>query len=298
MSKYTFTVFTATYNRANKIHRVYDSLKNQTFKDFEWLIVDDGSIDNTEDIVNKWITEAEFPIRYIKKSNGGKHTAFNVGVAEANGELFLPLDSDDSCVPEALYIFNETWQAIENKQNFSAVTALCQDENGKVVGQKYPQDIFDSDSIELKYIHNVNGEKWGFQKTDVLKEFPFPEPKDLKLYPEAVIWSKISRKYKTRFINKTLRIYIPGEDSYTTAPIKKFAKASAIWHTSILNDCIDYFKYNPMAFLKTGVHYSRFTFHSNAVFFKNLHNNLARFIVLLSLPVAILVYLMDNTRNK
>ncbi|MFS4481922.1 glycosyltransferase family 2 protein [Hyunsoonleella sp. 2307UL5-6] len=297
MYNYTFTVFTATYNRAHTIHRVYDSLKTQTFKDFEWLIIDDGSTDDTEKIIKKWMSEANFEIRYFKKNNGGKHTAFNLGVQKANGELFLPLDSDDSCIPEALEIFDKTWNEIEDKSSFSAVTGLCRDASGELVGQKYPKDIFDSDSIELKYIHKVNGEKWGFQKTDVLKEFPFPEPKDLKLYPEAVIWNKISRKYKTRFINQTLRIYIQGEDSYTKAPIKKFAKASAIWHTSVLNDTIDYFWNNPLAFFKTAVHYTRFTFHSKTVFFSNLKNNLARFVVIMSLPVAMLVYIRDSIKG-
>jgi glycosyltransferase involved in cell wall biosynthesis len=298
MYKYTFTVFTATYNRAHTIHRVYDSLKKQTFKDFEWLIVDDGSIDNTEEIIKQWITEADFEIRYFKKANGGKHTAFNVGVKMANGYLFLPLDSDDRCIPEALEVFNDTWDKIEDKNSFSAVTGLCRDEEGKLVGQKYPNDIFDSDSIELKYIHKVEGEKWGFQRTDVLKEFPFPEPEGLKLYPEAVIWNKISRNYKTRFINQTLRIYIQGEDSYTKAPIKKFAKASAIWHTNILNDCIDYFWRNPLAFFKSGVHYTRFTFHSKTSFFRNLNNNLARIIVIIALPVAIFIYIYDYLKYK
>ena len=298
MSNYKFTVFTATYNRADKIHRVYDSLKKQIYKDFEWIIVDDGSSDNTEEIVAKWVNESNFfPIRYIKKENGGKHTAFNIGVKEAKGDLFLPLDSDDSCVPEALEVFNVTWEGIENKSNFSAVTALCKDENGEIVGQKYPKDIFDSDSIELKYIHNVDGEKWGFQRTDILKKFPFPEPENLKLYPEGVIWNKISRKYKTRFINSALRIYIPGEDSYTSAPVKKFSRALAIGHTSILNDCIDYFWRNPIAFFKTAVHYTRFTLHSKNQFFSNLNNNLARLIVIISLPVAFLVFMKDNLKS-
>lgn len=298
MSTYTFTVFTATYNRAKILHRVYDSLKVQTFTDFEWLIVDDGSIDNTETIVSKWIEEAEFSIRYIKKQNGGKHTAFNVGVKEAKGELFLPLDSDDRCVAEALAVFNEIWQGIENKEKFSAVTALCEDINGNLVGQKYPKDIFDSDSIELKYVYNIHGEKWGFQRTDVLKEFPFPEPQNLKLYPEDVVWHRISRKYKTRFINKTLRIYIPGEDSYTKQGVKKFASALVIGHASVLNNCIDYFKVNPLAFFKSGVHYSRFTFHSKNTFYTNLENNLARIIVFVALPVAILVYIKDTLKNN
>ena len=88
------TVFTATYNRANTITRLFESLKNQSFKNFEWLIVDDGSTDYTEAIVESFDPLGDFPIRYIKKENGGKHTAYNIGLNEARGSLFFNVDSD------------------------------------------------------------------------------------------------------------------------------------------------------------------------------------------------------------
>ena len=100
-----FTVFTPTYNRAYTLHRVYESLKAQTYRDFEWLIVDDGSNDNTRELIQKWQNESLFSIRYIYQQNSGKHIAFNRAVREAKGELFLTLDSDDACVEEALERF-------------------------------------------------------------------------------------------------------------------------------------------------------------------------------------------------
>ena len=103
---YIFTVFTPTYNRAHTLSRVYKSLADQTFKNFEWLIVDDGSTDGTKVLIEKWTEEASFPIRYFYQENQGKHIAHNLGVKKARGELFLSLDSDDTCVPEALERFN------------------------------------------------------------------------------------------------------------------------------------------------------------------------------------------------
>src|SRR5690242_19362698 len=97
-----FTVFTPTYNRAHTIERVYRSLCTQNCRDFEWLVVDDGSTDGTEALIRQWQHEAEFPIRYFWQPNAGKHVAMNRGVAEASGSLFLTLDSDDACVPWAL----------------------------------------------------------------------------------------------------------------------------------------------------------------------------------------------------
>src|SRR5438874_2378327 len=96
---YTFTVLTPTYNRANTLPRVYDSLRAQSFRDFEWLVLDDGSSDGTKSLIEDWQATSDFPIRYIYQENQGKPAAFNRGVQEASGELLLTLDSDDACVP-------------------------------------------------------------------------------------------------------------------------------------------------------------------------------------------------------
>ena len=211
--QYLFTVFTPTYNRAQTLHRIYESLKVQTLRDFEWLVVDDGSTDHTKELIQNYIKEAKFPIRYIWQKNQHKKVAFNRGVQEARGELFLTLDSDDACVPEALETFKQYWDLIplNQKDQFSAVTCHCKNQHGKLVGTKFPNDITDSDSLEIRYKFKVKGEKWGFHRTDVLKKFPFPGT-DLKGYvPESVVWNAISREYKTRYINKVLRIYYCNE---------------------------------------------------------------------------------------
>jgi glycosyltransferase involved in cell wall biosynthesis len=105
LSQITFTVFTATYNRAHTLHRVYESLKEQTYRQFEWLIVDDGSTDTTRTLVETWQQEANFLISYYYQENQGKHVAINRGVQEARGEYFLIIDSDDTCVPQTLERF-------------------------------------------------------------------------------------------------------------------------------------------------------------------------------------------------
>src|SRR5216684_6062284 len=151
--RYVFTVFTPTFNRSLTLSRVYESLRLQTFRDFEWLIVDDGSTDGTGELVEKWQTESGFPIRYIYQENQGKATAFNRGVREAQGELFLTLDSDDACVMQALERFKYHWDKIPPNQRdkFSAITVLCQDQKGRLVGDRFPRDVLDSDCIELVF---------------------------------------------------------------------------------------------------------------------------------------------------
>ena len=120
---YTFTVFTATYNRAHTLHRVWESLCVQTFRDFEWLIIDDGSTDGTEAIVRAWQAEADFDIRYMWKPNEGKHTAYNVAIQCAQGRFFIPFDSDDECVPDALERLNAIWESIPQERRTSSL--LC-----------------------------------------------------------------------------------------------------------------------------------------------------------------------------
>ena len=108
--EYKFTIFTPTYNRADLLKKLYESLKNQSFKNFEWLIVDDGSTDNTCETIQGFQEENIIDIRYIKKENGGKQRAYNVGVENAKGELFICLDSDDIYVENGLEIILKYWE--------------------------------------------------------------------------------------------------------------------------------------------------------------------------------------------
>jgi glycosyltransferase involved in cell wall biosynthesis len=293
---YPFTVFTPSYNRAHTLHRVYESLLAQTFTDFEWLIVDDGSTDNTKELVASW--QAPFPIRYIYKENGGKHTAFNLGVQEAKGELFLTFDSDDSCVPEALETFFEVWQGIEHKETFAGVTALCVNENGDIVGDKFVSDICDATYLEDKYVYKIKGEKWGFQRTDVLKEFPFPEPEGLKLVSEGYVWARISSKYLTRYINRPLRVYFTEKGSYVHAAPSKYATELAFSSKEALNYELNYFWKAPLKFLRQTVHYVRFSLHAHERVYSGLEPVFGRVLVSLCLPIGALVFVKDRLQYR
>lgn len=259
MYQYKFTVFTPTYNRAHTIHRVYESLCQQTFRDFEWLIVDDGSTDNTKELVERWKQQADFPIRYIWQENGGKHTAFNRGVAEAKGELFLTADSDDGFVAQALERFNYHWESISNKSRFVGVCAHCMCHNGNLVGKKFPLSPMDSDAEEIFYRYKLQGEKWGFQKTDILKEFPFPETKGERFVSESYVWFRIAKKYKIRFVNEALRIYYQDAgNQLMKRSIYKIA-AARIFYADNINLSINWFLRAPYRFWKTAAQYVRFS---------------------------------------
>lgn len=139
---FLFTICTPTYNRAHTLSRVHESLMRQTFRDFEWVVVDDGPTDGTGELVRKWKADHRtwFPIRYFWQENQHKKVAFNRGVREARGELFLVADSDDWFPPNALETFAEHWRLIPDgeREQFAGVCGLCVYENGRVVGDRFP----------------------------------------------------------------------------------------------------------------------------------------------------------------
>lgn len=295
---YVFTVFTATYNRGHTLHRVYESLTTQTYCNFEWLIVDDGSTDKTRELIRLWQQENLFPIRYIYQENRGKHTAFNLGVKEAQGRFFLNLDSDDGCVPEALERFKHYWDTIseEQKDNFSAVTCLCKDQHGKIVGNYFPFNPTDSNSLEIRYRYKAVGEKWGFHRTDVLRIFPFSEAITQTCIPESLVWNKIAKKYKTRYVNEALRIYWIEELSLASGgnPSRN-SIGRRIAHLTVLNEEIDWLPVAPIKFFRSAINYSRNCFHLGITMndqFKAIDTAVGKSLWLISLPGGYLAYLL------
>ena len=259
-----FTIFTPTYNRASTLPRVYASLKNQTVKDFEWLIVDDGSTDNTEELVRQWQAECkDFAIRYVYQENRHKKVAHNRAVAEARGELFVVLDSDDSCLPGTVETFRAVWTSIPpaERDRFVGVCCLCQDEAGRIVGDRFPGgEHIDSNSLEIRFRHKVWGEKWGCNRTRVLRDFPFRE--DIPgLVGEGTVWDAIAKSYRIRFFNKALRIYhqdVPGliTRSGEKVDFRAIAPGQVFGRKLFLDEHFDWFFFDPLHFFKLAVLYS------------------------------------------
>ncbi len=301
--EYTFTVFTSTYNRAYSLDRVYESLKMQTYRSFEWLIFDNSSTDNTRDLIKHWQQDTQFTIRYIySPENLGFNLGFNRGVREAKGELFLPLDSDDACFPNALERFKFHWDSIpiDRKDQFSSVSCLCQNETGKLIGKYFLFNPTDSDSLEISYRFKVTGEKWGFTLTEVLRKFPYPETLEKGTHISAnFIWHQIARHYKTRFVNEILKIYWLSPDSISRAKpnLPKTAFNKQLYLAMILNDEMDWFRFAPLTFLLNAAHYSRFSFHSAQGIskqIKQIHHTISRILWLIALPLGCLLFLRDN----
>jgi glycosyltransferase involved in cell wall biosynthesis len=304
MSKYAFTVFTPTFNRAHTLPRVWDSLRRQTFKDFEWIVVDDGSSDNTRDLVSTFSQRSEFPVTYLWQQCGHKKAACNFAVREARGILFLTIDSDDECVPTALERFWWHWNniAVSRRDHFSAVTALCAYPDGRLVGDRFLcKEWLDSDSIEMVHRWKVSGEKWGFQRTDVMRRFPFPESIN-GFVPEGVVWTQISLHYKTRFVNEVLRIYHQSSDGLTRSsrPRKETALGTAYWMSSVFRYEAQFLCYNPKWFVRCAINFTRFHLHCGDSPLPKVFGfrRTATALLLAMYPLGWLAYLIDCGREQ
>ena len=293
-----FTVFTPTYDRAHTLDRVYSSLCKQTFTDFEWVIVDDGSTDGTADLVAGWRKENLFPINYEKQSNQGKHIAVNRGAQLARGELFLIADSDDSFPSDALQVFHESWAEIpeSERQNYTGVTGLCVDPSDKIVGDKFPLDVFDSTPADCFYRHGITGEKWGCHRTDVIRQFPFPALQGFRFFAEGIIWNAIGRVYKTRYINQIVRIYYSDSGNQLTNSSPFATSPSRIFYAMSLDADIDYLTVAPWIMFKIAAQGVRFSCHQRdnlMVQFSRLSKWRAKFIWFAALPVGFALFMID-----
>ena len=208
-AQHRFTVLTPTYNRAHLLPRLYESLCAQTFRDFEWIIVDDGSTDGTRELVTSW--KSAFRIRYDWQPNRGKHTAVNAGAETASGEFILVTDSDDRPLPHALERFDARWKEVSQPEHFAFLVGLCYGEDGRILGGPLQKDFVDVSSPGAG-IALCEADRWGIVRTDVLRKFPYPVYEGERFIAEGVVWNRILSHYRARYFNEPLKIagYAPG----------------------------------------------------------------------------------------
>lgn len=199
------TIFTPTFNRAYLLTNLYNSIKRQDYKNFEWIIVDDGSTDNTKELINKWIKENIIDIKYYYQENSGKHIAINNGIEHATGELFVIVDSDDILSENALTIISNWHKTlINNKEKFAGIGGLKAYKKGGIIGTTFTGDFIDATQLERNK-YNIKGDKAEVFYTKVLKKYKFPKIENEKFISEAYIWNKIAADgYKIRWFNDVL----------------------------------------------------------------------------------------------
>lgn len=261
-----FTIFTATYNRKQLLARAYESVKKQTFRDFEWLIIDDGSTDGTGDLVKQWQAEADFPIRYKWQKNGGKHTAFDEATRIHRGQLITALDSDDEMVPESLERYKFHWDKLSAKdqERVGCIICLTRDQDGNVVGDRFPKDVQIVDLMRMYIVDKIKGEKGGLIKSQVFKMYPYPEEIRNVYIPEEVFLQKMAKDWKALCLNEVLRIYwIDHRDDHDgdnmTKP-KNFP-GNRLLHLAYLNYTMRLFWNAPRRFFANAVYFVKLSYH-------------------------------------
>lgn len=276
------TIFTPTYNRRKELERLYKSLLNQDYDDFEWLVVDDGSVDDTEEYINSLIKDNKIKIKYFKKENGGKPSAYNKGLDLASGDIFLSIDSDDVLKDDVLE------KIVSDFKNLSDSTCGVMylqgyiNDSSKVIGTKFPTDGLIDSYFNIYHKLYVTGDKLIVLKTKVAREFYFPIIDGEKFVPEALIFNRISLKYDFKCVNyvTSLKEYLnEGYSNNYFALVKKNPLGNMLYFKELYN--FEKTIYNVYGYILFGIY--------GKVGFKKLLDHKAKFlIVILYLPVLLI----------
>lgn len=219
------TVFTPTHNRGYIIRNLYESLKKQTFEDFEWVVIDDGSTDNTEELFSEILEkDNSFSIVYKKVENGGKHRAINKGLELASGRLFFIVDSDDVLPYDSLEIIVKYEREIPDSQksSYAGVCGLRGADKNNYLGTTFSGGWLDITYLETQK-NGIYGDKAEVYYTDLLKRYPFPEYENEKFILESVVWNLIGADgFKLRYFNECVYYCEYLEDGLTNQGMKKF----------------------------------------------------------------------------
>ena len=245
------TITTSNYNRREVLLRCMMSVEKQSFRDIEYIVVDNGSTVSFDDIMQKFMDEATIPVMFIKRSCGtGRHTGRNSATEQARGEYLCMIDSDDEYLPNAIETLVDAWKRIpaEKRHLYREVVGLSQDEHGKQVGASFPEGINDAsikEAFKIVQRPELCYEHANMNRTILLKENPFINPEGVTDSPESVIWWRLAKQYKSYFINDVLKVYYTeSSDSITNSNkrgVTKNACISALWRDQYyLNHWSDY----------------------------------------------------------
>lgn len=263
--KRVLTFFTPTYNRAKFLPRIYDNLQCQTCKKFVWIIVNDGSIDNTNEICINYVNGNKLPICYIRKENGGKHSCFKLALDECKTDYFICMDDDDEYSKDAADFFLNKWDEIENENvydsNIGAIRTWSQRKNGDYVADfavNSEMQEFDASTLEMNYIRHQHMENWTCYKVKALSDADIFYPTEYwmqehhRFFLEGIWQGRFARKYKCRYVFKSMRIYT--DDADTSLSYHKKSRQhywdSFLNHKILLDEQYDYISLDKILLFK------------------------------------------------
>lgn len=218
------SILTATYNRANFLPKLYESIKENLKYNItpEWIIVDDGSIDDTKNIVQSFIDENKVIIKYLYQKNSGKMAAINEAVKMATGDLMVDCDSDDYLVNNSFEIIEKNAEKILNNEKFYGLVFLKREENGKISGKEFKQKEYITTMFDLYFKEDIGGEKILVYNSKIRKMYSHQLEHNEKFITEARMYHKMDEKYKLIAINEVIEQGSYIEDGYTKNINKTF----------------------------------------------------------------------------
>lgn len=210
------TIFTPTYNRADLLNNIFNNLSSQSYMNFEWIIIDDGSTDQTKDVVNIFKKKSNFPIHYYWKQNGGKHTAYNFALNFAKGELFMCLDSDDVLTDNAIELIKNYYEKIKYKENCCGFIGYKENEDKTLLSPQFPKNLDYSSLIDLDLKYDCRGEYTLVYKTNIARQYLFPIFKGENFVGENVVYDKIDENYTYFLLRNSICLCKYFADGYTS----------------------------------------------------------------------------------
>lgn len=235
----TLTVFTPTYNRGYIIGKLYESLCAQTCDDFIWLIVDDGSTDNTAELIRGFKNEGRLDIRYLRQRNSGKAIAHNTGVEACNTELFFCVDSDDTVPPDAVASILRLWERRRDDPNIAGIIAMRGSDTTTPLGTAFPDGLETTTMWDLYYKLHHRGDTALIYRTGILRDYPFWVAPGEKFMAETYVYHQIDQRYHLAVLDKIVWItkYLP--DGYTYS-VRKVTRESPVSYMTLKRMYVDY----------------------------------------------------------
>lgn len=248
----TLTVITTTYNRAYCLPQLYESLLRQSSKDFIWMIIDDGSTDNTAALIKEWENEKIIDIEYYYKENGGMHTARNMAYEKCNTILNVIIDSDDWMTDDAIELIISYWNKFGNEKYYGIVANNI-DTKGNLIGNEMPKGVKEATSMELFGKYRVKGDKKFILRSELSKRYSYPEFEGEKFYPASYKYKLLDQHYKLLILSKAICVVDYNPDSMTYNKIAQYRTCSRGF-AHYRNEMIRISK-SPIYIFKESIHY-------------------------------------------
>lgn len=252
------TVFTPTYNRAKTLPRLYESLLSQTDKRFEWLIIDDGSTDTTEELVRNYMKDCAFEIRYIKRENWGLSQTINQGVELARGDIFFRIDSDDFATPDAIETIYSNWHLVEGDESLCGLVFLKQSFSGDGDVASCPlTEITRSNFFDYRNLYTCYVDMAEVIKTDVMRKYKLEKFNEEKFCPEGVIWNRMSLKYDAIYIPSPIYMYKYIEDGFTMN-VRRILRKNPMGASTFFAELFQHSNMRVLFYVKNAISYWRY----------------------------------------